>query len=210
MQEGTVAFLQMIGITAAIARAQGGRAPLPGLPAQPDVRRRARLVGLARARDRSPSPAPRSASSARGSTRRSTASRSPRACRPPSTWPSTACIDAVVPHEEIADVADRALRVLAARQTWHPDVRGAERPTPRTAPTPTTPRTTAAPGTSSPRPGATDRPGVRRLLRTAATDVVGADRAPAPARRTPGCCWRWPGSAARPAWCSARTGAGRR
>ena len=44
---------------------------------------------------------------------------------------------------------------------------------PRTAPTPTTPRTTAAPGTSSPPPGGTDRPGVRRLLRTAATDVVG-------------------------------------
>src|SRR3712207_4520857 len=39
-------------------------------------------------------------------------------------------IDAVVPHEEIAEVADRALRVLAARQTWHRDVRGAEPPRP--------------------------------------------------------------------------------
>ena len=34
--------------------------------------------------------------------------------------------------------------------------------------------------------------------------------APARARRTPGCCWRWPGSAARRASCSARTGAGQR
>ena len=49
MQEGTVAFLQMIGITAAIARHKAGRSALPGLPAEPDVRRRARIVGIARA-----------------------------------------------------------------------------------------------------------------------------------------------------------------
>ena len=35
-----------------------------------------------------------------------------------------------IPHEEIAEVADRALRVLAARQTWHVDVASAERPAP--------------------------------------------------------------------------------
>ena len=90
MQEGTVAFLQMIGITAADRPAQGGRAALPRLPAQPDLRRGAGLLGLARARDdrraRRLDRLPR----ARGSTRRSTASRSPRACRPPRTWPSTA------------------------------------------------------------------------------------------------------------------------
>ena len=82
-------------------------------------------------------------------------------------------IDAVVPHEEIADVADRALRVLAARSTWHVDVRGAERPTAEDgtdADDPEDGRSAWDVVTASRRE---DRPGVRRLLRTAATDVVG-------------------------------------
>ena len=88
MQEGTVAFLQMIGITAAIARHKEAGLPYLVYLRNPDVRRGARLLGLARARDdrraRRLDRLPR----ARGSTRRCTASRSPRACRPPSTWPS--------------------------------------------------------------------------------------------------------------------------
>jgi acyl-CoA carboxylase subunit beta len=82
-------------------------------------------------------------------------------------------IDAVVPHEEVGDVADRVLRVLAARQTWHTDVRGAERPTPEDgtdADDPEDHRSAWDVVTASRRE---DRPGVRRLLRTAATDVVG-------------------------------------
>jgi acetyl-CoA carboxylase carboxyl transferase subunit beta len=82
-------------------------------------------------------------------------------------------VDAVVPHEDIADVADRALRVLSARQTWHRDVAGAERPLPEDgtdADDPEDHRSAWDVVTASRRP---DRPGVRRLLRTAATDVVG-------------------------------------
>jgi acetyl-CoA carboxylase carboxyl transferase subunit beta len=82
-------------------------------------------------------------------------------------------IDAVVPHEEIAEVADRALRVLSARQTWHLDVRDAQRPTAEDgtdADDPEDGRSAWAVVTASRRE---DRPGVRRLLRTAATDVVG-------------------------------------
>src|SRR5918993_872529 len=82
-------------------------------------------------------------------------------------------VDAVVPHEEVADLADRALRVLAARQTWHTDVRGAERPAPEDgtdADDPEDHRSAWDVVTASRRE---DRPGVRRLLRTAATDVVG-------------------------------------
>ena len=89
MQEGTVAFLQMIGITAAVARHKEAGPALPRLPAQSDVRRGAGLVGI----DRHVTIAEPGASIgflARGSTRPSTASRSPRACRPPSTWPSGA------------------------------------------------------------------------------------------------------------------------
>ena len=47
MQEGTVAFLQMVKIAAAVAPAQTGAPALPGLPAQPDHRRGLRVVGLA-------------------------------------------------------------------------------------------------------------------------------------------------------------------
>jgi len=82
-------------------------------------------------------------------------------------------IDAVVPHEEIGDVADRALRVLSARRTWHLDVRDAERPGPEDgtdADDPEDHRSAWDVVLASRRP---DRPGVRRLLRTAATDVVG-------------------------------------
>jgi acyl-CoA carboxylase subunit beta len=81
-------------------------------------------------------------------------------------------IDAVVPHGEVAEVADRALRVLAARQTWHVDVASADRPGPDdgTDDDAGEPRSAWDVLTASRR---SDRPGVRRLLRTAATDIVG-------------------------------------
>ncbi|MEJ7757440.1 MAG: carboxyl transferase domain-containing protein [Nocardioidaceae bacterium] len=50
MQEGTVAFVQMVKITSAICRAQGGRAPVPRLPAQSHNRRRDGVVGVAGSR----------------------------------------------------------------------------------------------------------------------------------------------------------------
>ena len=106
-------------------------------------------------------------------------------------------IDAVVPHEEVADVADRALRVLAARQTWHTDVRGAERPTREDgtdADDPEDHRSAWDVVTASRRE---DRPGCAGCCGRRPPTSSGCP-APAPARRTPGCCSRWPASAGRP------------
>ena len=77
------------------------------------------------------------------------------------------------PHEQVAEVADRACG-LAARSTWHRDVAGAERPTAEDgtdADDPEDGRSAWDVVTASRRE---DRPGVRRLLRTAATDIVGS------------------------------------
>jgi acetyl-CoA carboxylase carboxyl transferase subunit beta len=71
-------------------------------------------------------------------------------------------IDGVVPPEEIADVLDRALTVLAARREEVVDV-----PNPPDAEIPDVDAWESI--TRSRRP---DRPGVRRLLRYAATDVI--------------------------------------
>ena len=51
MQEGTVAFIQMVKITAALARHKAAGPALPGLPAPPDHRWRVRVVGVAGPRD---------------------------------------------------------------------------------------------------------------------------------------------------------------
>jgi acetyl-CoA carboxylase beta subunit len=172
MQEGTVAFLQMVGITAAIARHK--RAGLPYLVYLRDptfggvlaswgslghvtIAEPGAAIGFLGARVYQAlygEPFPEGVQTAEHMAERG-------------------LIDAVVPHEEIADVADRALRVLAARQTWHLDVRGAEPPRPEDgtdADDPEDHRSAWEVVTASRRP---DRPGVRRLLRTAATDVVG-------------------------------------
>ncbi|MFY7067043.1 carboxyl transferase domain-containing protein [Nocardiopsis changdeensis] len=69
-------------------------------------------------------------------------------------------IDAVLPPEELPAIADRALTVLLARDTG-------DAPPPPAEPAAATPAWTAV--TRSRRPG---RPGVRALLRHAATDVV--------------------------------------
>jgi len=73
-------------------------------------------------------------------------------------------IDAVVPVEEVADVLDRALRVLMAPHTSMP-----VGPEPDLGPPPDGEVDAWDAVTRSRRP---DRPGVRRLLRYAATDVV--------------------------------------
>ncbi|MGY1705481.1 carboxyl transferase domain-containing protein [Geodermatophilus sp. SYSU D00697] len=176
MQEGTVAFLQMIGITAAIARHKeaglpylvylrhptfGGVLASWGSLGHVTIAEPGASIGFLGARVYQAlygEPFPEGVQTAEN-------------------LAAHGLIDAVVPHEEIADLADRALRVLAARQTWHHDVRDAERPRPEDG-------TDAGLGgvdgadhrsawevvTASRRP---DRPGVRRLLRTAATDIVG-------------------------------------
>jgi len=172
MQEGTVAFLQMVGITAAIARHKqaglpylvylrnptfGGVLASWGSLGHVTIAEPGASIGFLGARVYEAlygEPFPEGVQTAEHMAERG-------------------LIDAVVPHEEIGDVADRALRVLAARQTWHLDVRGAERPTAedgRDADDPEDGRTAWDVVTASRRP---DRPGVRRLLRTAATDVVG-------------------------------------
>jgi acyl-CoA carboxylase subunit beta len=172
MQEGTVAFLQMIGITAAIARHKeaglpylvylrhptfGGVLASWGSTGHVTIAEPGASIGFL---------GPRVYEALYGE-------KFPEGVQTAENLSEHGLIDAVVPHEEIADVADRALRVLSARQTWHLDVRDAERPHPddgTDADDPEDGRSAWDVVLASRRP---DRPGVRRLLRTAATDVVG-------------------------------------
>jgi acetyl-CoA carboxylase carboxyl transferase subunit beta len=172
MQEGTVAFLQMIGITAAIARHK--KAGLPYLvylrnPTFGGVL--ASWGSLGHVTIAEPGAAigflgPRVYEALYGEP-------FPEGVQTAEHLAERGLIDAVVPNEEVADLADRALRVLAARRTWHIDVRGAEPPRPEDgtdADDPEDHRSAWEVVLASRRP---DRPGVRRLLRTAATDIVG-------------------------------------
>ncbi len=176
MQEGTVAFLQMIGITAAIARHK--QAGLPYLvylrnPTFGGVLASWGSLGHVTIAEPGASIGflgPRVFEALYGEP-------FPEGVQTAEHMAEHGLIDAVVPHEEIAEVADRALRVLAARQTWHVDVTAADRPTPEDGTDAGLGGVTDADGrsawdvvTASRR---ADRPGVRRLLRTAATDVVG-------------------------------------
>jgi acetyl-CoA carboxylase carboxyl transferase subunit beta len=172
MQEGTVAFLQMIGITAAIARHK--QAGLPYLVYLRDPTFGGVLASwgsLGHVTIGEPGASigflgPRVYQALYGET-------FPEGVQTAEHMAERGLLDAVVPNEEIADVADRALRVLAARQTWHLDVAGADRPTGEDgtdADDPEDHRSAWEVVTASRRQ---DRPGVRRLLRTAATDVVG-------------------------------------
>jgi acetyl-CoA carboxylase beta subunit len=176
MQEGTVAFLQMIGITAAIARHK--EAGLPYLvylrhPTFGGVLASWGSLGHVTIAEPGASIGflgPRVYQALYGEP-------FPEGVQTAEHLAEHGLIDAVVPYEEIAEVADRALRVLAARQTWHRDVADAERPTAEDG-------TDAGLGGADDADGRSawavvtasrreDRPGVRRLLRTAATDVVG-------------------------------------
>ena len=172
MQEGTVAFLQMIGITAAVARHKaaglpylvylrhptfGGVLASWGSTGHVTIAEPGASIGFL---------GPRVYESLYGEP-------FPAGVQTAENLAAHGLIDAVVPHEEVAEVADRALRVLAARATWHRDVANAERPTAEDgtdADDPEDGRTAWDVVTASRRE---DRPGVRRLLRTAATDVVG-------------------------------------
>jgi acetyl-CoA carboxylase beta subunit/acetyl-CoA carboxylase alpha subunit len=172
MQEGTVAFLQMIGITAAIARHK--QAGLPYLvylrnPTFGGVLASWGSLGHVTIAEPGASIGflgPRVFEALYGE-------RFPEGVQTAENMAEHGLIDAVVPHDEIAEVADRALRVLAARQTWHVDVAAADRPGPdddAAAGDAGDARTAWDVVTASRR---ADRPGVRRLLRTAATDIVG-------------------------------------
>ncbi|MEU2350321.1 carboxyl transferase domain-containing protein [Modestobacter sp. NPDC049651] len=170
MQEGTVAFLQMVGITHAIARHK--EAGLPYL-----VYLRGPTFGgvlaswgsLGHVTIAEPGAAigflgPRVYQALYGEP-------FPEGVQTSENLAARGLIDAVVPPRQIADVADRALRVLAARRTWHRHA-PVEGPVPgdgTDADDPEDGRTAWQVVTASRR---TDRPGVRRLLRTAATDVV--------------------------------------
>ena len=207
MQEGTVAFLQMIGITAAAARPQGGRLPYlvylrnptsagcsPRGVDGPRHDRRAgrlhRLPGPPRVRGalRRAVPAGRPDRGAPGRTRpdrRRRPARADRRGRRPGPAGARGALD----------VAPRRRRRRAAHRRGR---HGRRRPEDG--------RSAWDVVTASRRE---DRPGVRRLLRTAATDIVGLSGTGA-GEKDRACCWPWPGSAARPAWCSGRTGAASR
>jgi acetyl-CoA carboxylase beta subunit/acetyl-CoA carboxylase alpha subunit len=170
MQEGTVAFLQMIGITAAIARHK--EAGLPYLvylrnPTFGGVLASWGSLGHVTIAEPGASIGflgPRVFQALYDEP-------FPEGVQTAENMAEHGLIDAVVPHEELAEVADRALRVLAARQTWHLDVTTAERPRPEDDADPDGDGRTAWEVVSASRRA--DRPGVRRLLRTAATDIVG-------------------------------------
>ncbi|MCZ2846958.1 carboxyl transferase domain-containing protein [Modestobacter sp. VKM Ac-2978] len=170
MQEGTVAFLQMIGITAAIARHK--EAGLPYL-----VYLRGPTFGgvlaswgsLGHVTIAEPGAAigflgPRVYEALYGEP-------FPPGVQTSENMASRGLIDGVVPVDELADVADRALRVLAARETWHrtASVEGPVDGDGTDADDPEDGRSAWEVVTASRR---TARPGARQLLRTAATDVV--------------------------------------
>ena len=170
MQEGTVAFLQMIGITAAIARHK--EAGLPYL-----VYLRGPTFGgvlaswgsLGHMTIAEPGAAigflgPRVYEALYGEP-------FPPGVQTAEHLAERGLIDGVVPPEQIAEVADRALQVLAARATWHrtSTVDGPVEGDGTDADDPEDGRTAWDVVTASRRE---DRPGARQLLRTAATDVV--------------------------------------
>ena len=119
MQEGTVAFLQMIGITAAIARHK--EAGLPYLvylrnPTFGGVLASWGSLGHVTIAEPGASIGflgPRVYEALYGEP-------FPEGVQTAENLAERGLIDAVVPHEEIADVADRALRVLAARADLAP------------------------------------------------------------------------------------------
>ncbi|WP_222265588.1 acetyl-CoA carboxylase carboxyltransferase subunit alpha/beta [Modestobacter marinus] len=170
MQEGTVAFLQMIGITQAIARHKEA-----GLPYLVYLRNPtfggvlASWGSLGHVTIAEPGAAvgflgPRVYEALYGEP-------FPEGVQTAENLAEHGLIDGVVPHEELADVADRVLSVLAARETWHRGLHvegpvegdGTDQDDPEDG------RSAWDVVTASRRP---DRPGVRQLLRTAATDIV--------------------------------------
>lgn len=161
MQEGTVAFVQMVKISAAIAAHKaaglaylvylrhpttGGVLASWGSLGHVTVAEPGALVGFL---------GPRVYEALYGKT-------FPDGVQTAENLYAHGLIDAVVPPEEIAGILDRALNVLCA-----PPVAADEIPDPAQEPVPVVDAWESI--TRSRRP---DRPGVRRLLRYAATDVV--------------------------------------
>ena len=102
-------------------------------------------------------------------------------------------IDGVVPLEALRSTLDRTLKVVA-------DPPDAPPPVPDAAPVPDVPAWESVEASRRP-----DRPGVGISV-AARHDPSGCCcRGPA-AARTPPRCWRWPGSAANRRWCSASSG----
>ncbi len=108
-------------------------------------------------------------------------------------------VDAVVPPEQIADLCDRALNVLAAPREGSPDV--AEVPLDELPDIPAWESITRS-----------RTPTGRACGSCCGTPLATSYRctAPVPARASRACCSRWPASGERPASCSARTASARR
>ena len=164
MQEGTVAFLQMVGISAAIAAHKaaglpylvylrhpttGGVLASWGSLGHVTVAEPGALVGFL---------GPRVYEALYGE-------EFPAGVQVAENLESKGIVDAVLPPERLADVAGRALNVILAPREGLPDAPDAWR-TPE-AEVPDVPA-----WESVTRSRRKDRPGVRRLLRYAATDVV--------------------------------------
>ena len=186
MQEGTVAFLQMVKIAAAVTAAQAGAPALPGLPAPPDHRRGVRVVGFAgpchRRRagraDRVPRPA-----GLRAALRRTVPARRPDRREPAAAW-----------RDRRGGRARGAARDAGPGADGHRRRARAAPPAPHAEPVPDVPAWDSV--LASRRP---DRPGVRLCCCGTAPPTGCCCRAPATARRPPR-CWRWPASAASRRW----------
>ena len=98
-------------------------------------------------------------------------------------------MDAVVPPWQLSDVVDRALSILVAGP--HPRIRPPG-PCPSNRPTPEPGNRSKSPGTRAARTCGNCSP--------TAPATCFHSTAPARAKRTPGCCWLWPASARSPAW----------
>ena len=175
MQEGTIAFLQMVKISRR-GRAQVRRPALPRLPAPPHDRRRVRLVGLASARPVAEPGALIGSSPPR--VRGPHDAPFPEGVRSPENLAERGMIDGVLPPEGVRDLTARA-RVLC------------QDPPPATSPPPHGPspehRRTTTPGVQHRRPDAWDsitrsrRPD-RRRPRPAVRVLPDRVRSRAPAR----------------------------
>ena len=200
MQEGTVAFLQMVKITAAIGRHKaagnpylvylrnpttGGVLASWGSLGHVTVAEPGALIGFL---------GPRVYQALYGG-------EFPEGVQTAENLLAHGIVDAVLPPEQIPEILDRALNVLAGAAGREPPAvpeRAARRR-----------RRRAGLGVDPPVPPA----GPARRAPAAPAHRAGRRArcaAPAPGRSTPGCSWRWRGSAARRASCSVRTGSGSR
>ena len=161
MQEGTVAFLQMVKIAAAVELHKQAHLPYLVYLRHPDDRRGVRVVGLARPRHRRRARRADRLPRARASTSISTASRSRTGIQTAENLHRHGVIDGVVPLELLRSTLDRTLTVVVRRS------RAPRRTRRRPSRIPDVPAWESVEISRRP-----DRPGIGYLLRHGTTERV--------------------------------------